>query len=174
MNQEPYLPLDGEKGLSDWSKPVAIPTDVDMMLVAASSLGGKGNRQVPRQALPARPDQTNRRNRSVVSPGDIIGGPEKVTVTPAAAAPGAPHLSTPVGAAAAKPMLVDFTTNWTAGGHPPDRQHRRLSRAHHGCPGPDGDCATVSGDSKRFKEETTTPAKDRSRPDRTAHAVAVI
>jgi hypothetical protein len=135
MNLVPYLPgdlataaLDMEKSWSDWSKSVAIPTNLDMMLVSAQSLNG---REVARFRVKRFQEGTfNEAPKAFeVAPGDTIGGLEKV-----------------VGIKAP----VDFTTNWTlvdirqAGG---DYRVRIMD--------PQGrmEMRTLAGDRLRFKDD---------------------
>ncbi|HEV8378410.1 MAG TPA: hypothetical protein VGP99_06135, partial [Tepidisphaeraceae bacterium] len=137
MNQPPYLPadlataaLDMEKSWSDWSKSVAIPTNLDMMLVSAQSLNGK---EVARFRVKRfQEGQINEASRPFeVAPGDTIGGLEKVV-----------GINKP----------IDFTTNWTlvdirqSGG---DFRVRIMD--------PQGrmEMRTLAGDRLRFKDDAT-------------------
>jgi len=131
-----------------------------MMLVAASSLGGKENRQVPRQALPARPDQRSPQP-FVVSPGDIHRRAGESPVTPRRGCSRRPALINPVGAAARQAHARRFHHQtgrwWTSAqiGSTGDYRVRIMdARA-------DGD-AHRQRRSKRFKEETTTRPRPQS------------
>jgi len=152
LNKAPYLPADPKSGALDmttawsaWSKPVAIPTDVDMMLVYAQNLNG---REVARFRIHRfQEGQVNEAPKPFeVAPGDTIGGPEKVTVAPGAAA---------ATGTAAKTMTIDFTTKWMlvdirqTGSdwrvRIMDNQGRMETR-------------TVAGDRGKFKDETKPTA----------------
>jgi hypothetical protein len=148
MQEAPYLPadlatgqLDANTSWSDWSKPVAIPTNVDMMLVSASTLNGKETAKFRVKRF--QEGQINEAPRPFeVAPGDTIGGTAKVAVAPAGAA------ANPVGAA--KQIEVDFTTAWTlvdirqAGNDYRVRIMDAQGRM---------EVRTLAGDRNRFKEE---------------------
>ena len=132
-----------DKSWSDWSKPVAIPTNVDMMLVSANTINGKETAKFRVKRF--QEGQINEAPRPFeVFPGDTIGGPAKVNVAAGAVA-GA--------AGAAKQIEVDFTTAWTlvdirqAGSDYRVRIMDAQGRM---------EVRTLAGDRNRFKEE---PAK---------------
>lgn len=150
MAEVPYLPaelasggLDPNAGWSDWSKPVAVPTNVDLMLVNAQTLNG---REIARFRVKRfQEGQVNEAPKAFeVAPGDMIGGPEKVQLQAAAGGGAAP-------AGPAKTMTVDFTTSWTlvdirqTGGDYRVRIMDSEGRM---------EVRTVAGDRNRFKEET--------------------
>jgi hypothetical protein len=135
MAQAPYLPADLATGdlapstaWSDWSKPVAIPTNVDMMLVSAQSLNG---REVARFRVKRfQEGQINEAPKAFeVAPGDTIGGMEKV-------------------AGVIKP--VDFTTTWTL---VDIRQTGADYRVRIMDPQGRMEIRTLAGDRNRFKDE---------------------
>jgi len=147
MAQAPYLPavidtgdLDASAAWSDWSKPVAIPTNVDMMLVSAQSLNG---REVARFRVKRfQEGQINEAPKAFeVAPGDTIGGREKVSVS----TPGAN-----TGIAATKQIEVDFTTTWTL---VDIRQTGADYRVRIMDPQGRMEIRTLAGDRNRFKEE---------------------
>jgi len=137
LAQIPYLPADPATGnldpnaaWSDWSKPVAIPTNVDMMLVSAQTLAG---REVARFRVKRfQEGQVNEAPRPFeVAPGDLIGGKERV--------PGATK-------------EVDFTTSWTL------VDIRQTGNGDYRVRIMDNEgrmeVRTVAGDRSRFKEES--------------------
>jgi len=80
LEKPPYLPADlatgglsAESAWSDWTKPIAIPTNVDMMLVSASTLNGK---EVAKFRIKRfQEGQINEAPRPFeAAPGDTIGG----------------------------------------------------------------------------------------------------
>jgi hypothetical protein len=146
INAEPYLPLDPNVSWSEWTKPVAIPSDVDMMLVNAQVLGGK---EIARFRVKRfQEGQVNEAAKPFeVAPGDLIGGVEKAP--PAPAAPGA------VQDRLAAPRTIDYSTNWTVVDIRPHGNNDYKVRIMD----PQGrlEVRTVSGDRNRFREET--PAK---------------
>jgi hypothetical protein len=109
LNKPPYLPadlstaaLDMTSAWSEWSKNVTIPTNVDMMLVSASNLGGRETAKFRVKRF--QEGQVNEAPKPFeVAPGDTIGGPEKINVANNPANPGV---------AANKQLVVDFTTSW--------------------------------------------------------------
>ncbi len=115
LNKVPYLPGDPKDGTLDmtsawsaWSKPVAIPTNVDMMLVSASNLGGKETakfriKRFQEGQINEALDAGGRPKPFEVAPGDTIGGPEKISVA---------NNNANTGVATTKQMVVDFTTSW--------------------------------------------------------------
>jgi hypothetical protein len=138
MAQVPYLPadlasggLDPNAAWSDWSKPVAIPTNVDMMLVSAQSLNG---REIARFRVKRfQEGQINEAPKAFeVAPGDTIGGLEKVN-------------------GVAKP--VDFTTSWML---VDIRQTGNDYRVRIMDPQGRMEVRTLAGDRNKFKDE---PAK---------------
>jgi hypothetical protein len=136
MAQVPYLPADLASGnldpaaaWSDWTQPVAIPTNVDMMLVSAQTLNG---REVARFRVKRfQEGQVNEAPKPFeVAPGDVIGGREKV-------------------AGAAKE--VDFTTSWTL---VDIRQTGSDYRVRIMDAEGRMEVRTLAGDHNRFKEES--------------------
>ncbi|HEV8290850.1 MAG TPA: hypothetical protein VGP94_02970 [Tepidisphaeraceae bacterium] len=151
LEKPPYLPadlasggLDANASWSDWSKPVAIPTNVDMMLVSAQSSNGREFARFRVKRF--QEGQINEAPKAFeVFPGDTIGGKEKVNVNAAGANPG---VVTP-----AKQMEVDFTTNWML---VDIRQTGNDYRVRIMDPQGRMEVRTVSGDRNKFKDE---PAK---------------
>jgi len=143
LMQIAYLPanpktgeLDPEASWSEWTKSVAIPTNVDMRLVNASNLGGRESAQFEVRRF--QEGQINEAPKPfVVVPGDTIGGVEKVQIPGVQGAP-------------AVTKQIDFSTNWTvvdirsAGSN--DYRVRIMD--------PQGriEVRTVSGDTRRFKD----------------------
>jgi hypothetical protein len=147
MNKAPYLPadlttggLDMASAWSEWSKQVAIPTNVDMMLVSASNLGGKETakfrvKRFQEGQINEAMDGAGKPKPFEAAPGDTIGGMEKV-----------PGVKTP----------VDFTTSWMlvdirqagAGGDYRVRIMDAQGRM---------EVRTVSGDRGKFKDDAPKP-----------------
>lgn len=85
---EPYLPIDPNEGWSVWSKPVVVPSTLDMQLAGGGNLA-TNKEQVRFNVWRWQKGQINKSSQGFqVGPGDIIGGPEKTSG-------------------------IDYTTGWT-------------------------------------------------------------